>query len=182
MGYLRTYTYLIRHESDFRIAKSESLLPTSDSLTWAKFRVFSKEVSNVLDAKVCERYTYGELRLTRLNFYSRLFIKKKFHRVHRTYGAHFAQFYGPLAFIFGVLSIALSAMQVETGAVALLTSDPLGPGFSWLSLWFSVVVFIIVVIASFGLVLSLIHRLWKEWWHALQKRYSKDGRKRQRAG
>jgi hypothetical protein len=88
LGYMRTYAYLIRHESDLRIAKSEGLLPADKSLTWTKFRAFAKEISNISDSDVCHRYTYGELRLTRLNFYARLFLKKPFQRVHRTYGAH----------------------------------------------------------------------------------------------
>lgn len=181
LGYLRTYTYLIRHESDFRIAKAEGLLPADESLTWAKFRAFSKEASSISDAQVCNRFMYSELRLTRLNFYSRLFIGKPFERVHRTYGAYFAQFYGPLAFVFAVLSLALSAMQVETGAVSLLGSDPWGPGFSWLSLWFGVAVFLVVVFISFGLVCNLAFKLWKEWGNALRKRFSNNGSKRQSA-
>ena len=181
LGYLRTYAYLVRHESDFRIAKVEGLLPIDESLTWAKFRAFSRELLSIPDPQVCSRYTYSELRLRRLNFYSRLFLNKPFQRVHHTYGAHFAKFYGPLAFVFGTLSLALNAIQVQTGAAALLGSDSLSTSFWWICLWFSVVVFVMVASFSLGIVFNLIYKLSKEWRYALRNRYRKGGRQRQRA-
>ena len=78
-----------------------------------------------------ERYYYGELRLTRLNLYAK-FIIGKFHyeRVHGQYGAFFARYYGPLLFIFGILSIILSAVQVELGVETLTNAQ-------WQSFWYA---------------------------------------------
>ena len=43
------------------------------------------------------RYRYGELRLTRLNFYVLLFLRKfHFEQVYRDF---FRQFYGPILFV-----------------------------------------------------------------------------------
>ena len=115
LGFLRTYYYLIQHESDFEIARNETRLLPPD-ITWTDFCAFSKDFVDISDDTVSERYHYGELRQTRLNLYAKLIIGKfHYERVHGQYGAFFARFYGPLLFIFGILSIILSAMQVELG-------------------------------------------------------------------
>ena len=119
LGFLRTYYYLIQHESDFEIARDETRLLPSD-ITWIDFCAFSKTFLDISDDVVSKRYHYGELRLTRLNLYANFIIGKfQYERVHGQYGAFFARFYGPLLFIFGILSIVLSAMQVELGVESL---------------------------------------------------------------
>lgn len=100
---------------DFEIARNETRLLPSD-ITWTEFCAFSKDFLDISDDDVSERYHYGELRLTRLYLYAKLIIGKfQYERVHGQYGAFFACFYGPLLFIFGILSIILSGMQVELG-------------------------------------------------------------------
>ena len=121
LGFLRIYYYLIQHESDFEIAYSKTRLLPSD-ITWNEFCAFSKDFSDISDDAVSERYCYGEIRLTRLNLYAKLIIGKfQYERVDGQYGAFFARFYGPLLFIFGILSIILSTIQVELG-VEILTN------------------------------------------------------------
>ncbi|KAB2568856.1 hypothetical protein DBV05_g12465 [Lasiodiplodia theobromae] len=107
-GFLRTYSHLIRHESDFRIALDEQLIPhppvftstpSSDiSITWTTFADFTASVSSLVnDASVSGRYAYGELRLSRLNFYAKLFLRRFYYqRRFPQYGTYFAQFFAPI--------------------------------------------------------------------------------------
>ena len=93
VGFLKTYYYLIQHESDFEIARNETRLLPPD-ITWTDFCAFSKDFIDISDDTVSERYHYGKLRLTRLNLYAKLFIGKfQYERVHGKYGAFFARFY-----------------------------------------------------------------------------------------
>lgn len=57
------------------------------------------------------RYRYGELRLTRLNFYALLFLRK-FH-FEQVYGDFFRQFYGPILFVFTIISSILNKLAIE---------------------------------------------------------------------
>ena len=123
LGFLRTYYYLVQHESDFEIARNETQLLPSD-ITWTKFYAFSKDFLDISDNYVLEQYHYREFWLTRLNLYAKLIIGK-FHykRVHGQYGAFFSRFYDPLMFIFDIFSIILSAMQVELGVATLINAQ-----------------------------------------------------------
>jgi hypothetical protein len=69
-GYLRSYSYLIRHESDFRLAADgESLLlPRGNS--YSDFIDFIKWFQPITATDVSPRYAYGELQLTKVNFSS----------------------------------------------------------------------------------------------------------------
>src|SRR5271155_5226173 len=69
------------------------------------------------DADVSDRYQYGELRLSRLNLYAPfLFHRFYYEQVHGQYGEYFARLYGPILFIFAVVSTLLNAMKVAMGA------------------------------------------------------------------
>ncbi|KAF2727048.1 hypothetical protein EJ04DRAFT_452133, partial [Polyplosphaeria fusca] len=84
-GLLRTYHYLIQHESDFHIAQQDNLRLIPKKVDWASFCRFISELNRIKDSAVSKRYCYGELRLTRLNFYAP-FLLRKF---------HFEQVHGP---------------------------------------------------------------------------------------
>ncbi len=176
LGFLRTYYYLIQHESDFEIARNETRLLPSD-ITWTEFCAFSKGFLDVSDDAVSERYHYGEIRLTRLNLYAKLIIGKfHYERVHGQYGAFFARFYGPLLFIFGILAIILSAMQVELGVEALTNAQ-------WQSFWYACRWFVIIALACtaflvLGLVSLLVGMIVDEWVFALRRRYKKGASRR----
>lgn len=77
LGFLYTYVCLITRESDFTIAKEKGLLPLSTSsrdseIEWNDWKQFSREVlSQHTAADVHWRFRRGELRLSRLNFFSR---------------------------------------------------------------------------------------------------------------
>lgn len=132
LGYLRTYRFLIKHESDFEIAQSKRLIP--QNVTWLEFLRFISQFDSIQDAHVSARYAYGELRLSRLNFHARIFLHRfHFEQIHGQYSDFFSRYYGPFLFVFGILSVALSAMQVEI-AVETLAVETL-PVVEWKSFW-----------------------------------------------
>ena len=123
LGYLRTYTYLIRHQSDFSIAQRENLRLIPQDVDWQQFCRFRSALTGIKDTEVSGRYQYGELRLTRLNFYAKFLLRKFcYERVHGQYGDYFARLYGPLLFIFALSSTILNAMQVDMVAQQDLSS------------------------------------------------------------
>ncbi|KAM0529990.1 hypothetical protein ACHAPS_000628 [Verticillium nonalfalfae] len=113
LGFIRTYYHLIRYETDFRIAKDPSLALIPEHVTWEHFCAFTGGLNSIEDREVSERYQYGEIRLTRLNFYAPFLLgRSHFQRVDYQYGPYFARFYVPILFAMGVVSVVLSGMQV----------------------------------------------------------------------
>ncbi|KAK7177813.1 hypothetical protein PSPO01_16137 [Paraphaeosphaeria sporulosa] len=100
-GFLRTYRYLVQHESDFHIAQQDNLRLIPKDIEWPSFCRFILELSYIDDTVVSKRYCYGELRLTRLNLYAPLLLRKfHFEQVHGQYGDFFGRLYGPILFAF----------------------------------------------------------------------------------
>ncbi|EXK28604.1 hypothetical protein FOMG_15073 [Fusarium oxysporum f. sp. melonis 26406] len=166
LGYLRTYFYLIQHESDFRIAKDPTLCLIPESITWEQFCDFTSDLDKILDKDVSQRYSYGQIRLTRLNFYAPVILNKSyFQRVDFQYGQYFARFYAPVLFAFGITSVTLSGLQV-------VASLETGGGANWQGLALGVSVLAILV--SFGLLIGfgvlLSWKIAKEWKFAIKER------------
>jgi hypothetical protein len=125
LGFGRSYGHLIRHKSDFHLALQHNLLPSH--LTYPTFLKFIKPFLLTPDNLVSPRYTFGQLRLSRLNWAIRIFQPSSRHGkgiLQRLYyqerfwqtGQIFEEF-GPLLLgVFASLEIALSAMQVVIGA------------------------------------------------------------------
>jgi hypothetical protein len=165
LGFLRTYYHLIKHESDFRIAQDPSLCLVPTTVTWEQFCDFTSSLADIADKDVSPRYAYGEIRLTRLNFYAPLLLgKSHFQKVDYQYGAYFARFYAPILFVIGVVSVILSGLQV-------ITSVESEAGSSWpmgVSLWVSVS----LIVGSCGLLVSLgllvVYKVAKEWKFAIR--------------
>lgn len=108
------YVYLIRHKSDFLLATDEKHRLLPQNISYSSFVQFITAFESIDDNTVAPRYRFGELRLSRLNFWSKIFLRRfMYHQVHKQYGAYFARYYGPLVFIFALFSLVLSAMQVE---------------------------------------------------------------------
>ncbi|KAH6625520.1 hypothetical protein C7974DRAFT_396216 [Boeremia exigua] len=129
-GFLRTYRYLIRRETDFNIAQQEHLRLIPKDVDWAAFCRFTAELSSIDDSAVSGRHCYGELRLTRLNLYAPLLLRKfHFEQMHNQYSDFFARLYGPILFVFALVSTALSSMQVALAAEQLVTVQ-------WVSVWY----------------------------------------------
>ena len=145
LGLLRTYTFLITHESDFTIAQKVGLLPSTVSYT--QFQHFIHPFRNISDAAVSPRYHYGHIRLTRLNLAVRLLRPKalgkmfpwSYDKMHWHAGQFVGRFAAPLLFFFASLTLVLSSMQVG------LAARPLEDSANWeelalVSLWFSVAI------------------------------------------
>lgn len=110
-GFLRAYAALIVHESDFDIARNKGLLPPT--ISWEQWCRFIQEFKYFRPHEVTKRYHYGELRLTRLNFYCKLLGYEWYYfETYTQYTAYFKRFIAPYAFVFGSLSLILSALQV----------------------------------------------------------------------
>ncbi len=169
LGYLRTYKYLIRHESDFLIAQEKNLQLIPAGTSWPHFCSFVSGFGRIHDANVSGRYNYGELRLTRLNFYCKIFLRKfHFEQINAQYDAYYSRFYAPLLFVFGILSVILSALQVEMG-VEQVAATPWVP-FQKMSRWFGLLVVVSMVIMSLSLSLLLAWMIVDEWVFALSAR------------
>ncbi|VTO87250.1 unnamed protein product [Fusarium graminearum] len=162
-GFLRTYSYLIQHKSDFVMATGDDLQLIPKCISYAQFVNF---MNNCLieDSSTSPRYQFGELRLTRLNFWCKIFLSKSsYHRAEWQYGAHFAQYYGPLLFIFALVSLLTSAMQVVLAAQDMLQSDESWLTFAKVSRGFSVFTIFFVACTAATLLVVLTHMILQEF-------------------
>ncbi|KAF7510979.1 hypothetical protein GJ744_005525 [Endocarpon pusillum] len=157
-GFLRSYFYLIRYESDLHIAHEHGLLP--DSVTWEKWCAFSARLDRIPDAEVSPRYRHGELDLPRLNWLAKIYLHRfRYRESHGRRGGNLRRFYEPLLFLFGVLSLILSAMQVGLAALPDLQISDSWVGFVRLCRWIAVVtllgmgMLLLLLPAQYGLVL-----------------------------
>lgn len=161
LGYMRTYWYLVRHESDFRIAQEEHLIPAD--VDFASFVAFTSAFRDVPDTAVSRRYGYGQLRLTRLNLWAKLALGQwVFYKVSWQYSQIFARYYAPLLFIFGTLSVILSAMQVGSQA------RPEWTAFLGVSAWFAVTSLVVAGGIAVFLIAVLLMLLLQELVFALR--------------
>ena len=169
LGFLRTYRHLIRHETDFNIAQQDHLRLIPKDVDWPSFCRFMSEFSSIDDSVVSKRYCYGELRLTRLNFYAPLLLRKfHFEQVHGQYGDFFARLYGPILFVFALVSTVLSSMQVALAAEQLVTVQ-------WVSIWYVSRWFSVLSLLGSALVAGWFVLLWlwmflDEWVYTVRQK------------
>ncbi|KAJ5745114.1 hypothetical protein N7520_010296 [Penicillium odoratum] len=117
LGYLRTYFYLIQHESDLQIAQDPTLGLVHKEVTWPRWCQFTARFNDITENEVSGRYHYGEIRLTRLNYYAPVLLRKSYYQREKyQYRAYFARIQGPLISAFAFFSIALNCMQVSLAA------------------------------------------------------------------
>lgn len=168
LGLLRSYCYLIRHESDLRIAQQEHLQLVPPSVGWKEFCAFTAALRrSIEDGHVAPRYHYGEIRLSRLNVLVKILLfRRNYQEVYPQYAEYFAQFYGPLLFLFGVLSVLLSAMQVSLAVEQLKSRD--WDRFYDVCRWLSIAVLGAVAVVLGWLATLLIVRVLLEVWYALK--------------
>ena len=144
LGLLRSYALLIRHSSDLDLAIDYHLLPPETS--FLSFCLFASRFLSITDSEISPRYGYGELRLTRLNFWSKMFLGRwNYMTVQRQYSQYFQRFYGPLLFTFGFFSVVLSALQVEMAVESVLISN------QWTGFWTFSRAFSIISLGLVGL-------------------------------
>jgi hypothetical protein len=155
-GFLRSWSYLIRHKSDFTLAQEKGFVPRT--IRYSEFVRFISTFEDVADDDVSARYSYGELRLKRLNLWAWLVLGRlEFHKVVWSYGDRFAQYYGPLLFVFGVCALVLSAMQVIWAVLPVIQANE-WTGFAEWCLAFSIFTIATVGIAVLFLVASFVVR------------------------
>ncbi len=165
-GFLLSYIWLITHESDFRLAVSHEspLLSFGGTLTWAMWQEVVEDLLRTVNVITREgvnpRYTYGELRLNRLNQIYRYspailfsldhtFIRGYFYRYHN-YSAFFERNFSWLIVVFAYVSIVLSAMQVGLASTQLNSN----PAFQHAAYGFTVFA-IIVPVAVVGIIIAV---------------------------
>lgn len=170
-GYLRSYRYLIRRESDFDMAKQDLRL-VPQGVEWPEFCRFISNFDRIRDVDVSPRYHYGELRLSRLNFYAPLlFGRSNFLRLHGQYSDYFARFYGPILFVFAVASTALSSMQVVLAVEQLTATQEVA--LWYICRWTSTAVLVVTAAIAFGFVLLWLWFFCDEWVYAIKCRVRK---------
>lgn len=109
-GFLRTYARLIAHESDFELMIKLGLVP--DYINWGVWCRFIQGFIHLSDSQVSPRYHYGEVRLTRLNFWYSIFHGgQDYFEVCYNYSTYFARFGTPTLFIFCAVTVVLGALQ-----------------------------------------------------------------------
>jgi hypothetical protein len=170
LGYLRTYLYLIQHESDLRVAQDPALCLVPKEVTWPQFCQFTARFNDITENEVSGRYHYGEIRLTRLNYYAPILLgKSHYQRENYQYRAYFARIQGPLISTFAFFSIVLNCMQVSFAAS---TSDDkyssalLVAGCFWLSTLIGFFTGALMLMLAFLFLLKVI----REWRFAIAHR------------
>ena len=172
LGYLRSYSFLIQHDSDFHIAQRSNLIP--QDITYQKFRAFIRPFKSIPDSAVAPRYMYGQLRLSRLNYAVRILqpssmggkIVIYYQERYWQTGQYIRRFRTPLLFVFAALSLILSAMQVGIAASSLGTRE----AFTQASWGFSVAVIMFIFILGVLCVLGILGLLLLQLSFALQFR------------
>jgi hypothetical protein len=164
LGYMRSYYFLVRHESDYRIAVKDNLIPVTT--TYEEFMIFMSCFAEIQDGQVSPRYQFGELRLRRLNLWSPLLLRKTyFHKTVWQYGDYLAQYYAPYLFFFSIMSVVLSAMQVGVGAK---TDWQL---FNGVSAWFSIATLIVVCLVVVGVIGEFVYLIAREGIYATKHKF-----------
>ena len=165
-GLLRTYYYLIRYESDFNLAQSVGLLPRNTN--WDDFSKFISGAQFISDQEVSPRYHYGEIRLTRLNFYAKIFLNRwRYEWGRPQYSTYFNRFYGHALFIFAILSLLLNTLQVELAAESLIHNK-------WNAMWdmsryLGVACLVLLLFVTIFFTGILVFMITHEWVYAIRE-------------
>lgn len=149
-------------------------------MTWRQFCQFTDHFKDIIDNEVSGRYHYGEIRLTRLNYYAPILLRRShYQRVNHQYRAYFARIQGPVISAFAFFSILLNCMQVSLAA-----SDPderyssalLFASYYWLSSLIGCVTGVLLLILVFLFLFKVI----REWRFAIANRllWGKDPQRR----
>jgi hypothetical protein len=122
-GLLYSYTWLISRNSDLKIAHDVGLLPKD--VTWEKWTAFVADFLRHLETgypgNINRRYTYGELRLARLNLIIRVrsirhcspkAFRSAFFQVPDWFSRYLRENFGWLFVGFACMSIFLNSLQV----------------------------------------------------------------------
>lgn len=168
LGFLRSYSHLITSETDFILATDPSLRLLPDNVDWHQACRFLASLITVPDDAVSQRYHYGELRLTRLNFYAPfLFHRFSYVYLRGQYSDYFGQFYGTILFAFAVITTFLNALQLGVGVEQIHAQ---WAAFRRVSRWVSVIALVGTTILTIGLLGLWLGMYASEWLFALRIR------------
>ncbi|KAB5581199.1 hypothetical protein GE09DRAFT_936639, partial [Coniochaeta sp. 2T2.1] len=146
-GLLQSYVALIQYRSDFSIAQDAGLV--DKDLKWDDWVDIATKVLAQTNPEVNERYTYGELRLSRLNKILWAHGQMRgYHFPYQTYGEMFTANIAPIAGATVYVALVLTAMQVGLATHALGHND----AFHNVSYGFAV----FSIIAPIGLVVLIV--------------------------
>ncbi|KAH8882260.1 hypothetical protein GQ53DRAFT_733998 [Thozetella sp. PMI_491] len=151
-GFMRTYCHLIQYETDFRkaIGPELQLIPAIDgeAPTFDRFVAFMEQFQDLPDSALSPRYSYGFLRLSRLNYMALLVLGKlTYFHVYPRWKDYLSRFVAPFITLFAILATILNCMQVALAAKSLQPPESLDgdwPRFIDFCLWFPVAVIILI--------------------------------------
>lgn len=163
LGFLRSYSYLIRHRSDFTIAQERCLI--SKDMTWSRWRLFIAHFHEIPDSQVARRYHYGQMRHSRLNHLVRMTLPKErstfwfYEPLYWSTAPYVKGITASLGFILATISLVLSSMQVSLAAI------PGGYGTANVYWIFSVMVQSVIGVSWVLLItIPLAFVIWQLWW------------------
>ncbi|KAG9319058.1 hypothetical protein KVV02_002818 [Mortierella alpina] len=141
IGFLFSYSRLIRSRHDFELAKKTSLIWTE--VEWEGWRHFVNNFQTKIPPEMLHgRYRYGPLRLDRLNLIKRTNFRSPglfYHNVYPSYGAYFEGYFQVAVLVFAFLSIMLSCGQLLLGiADRPVYMDGLFYYVSFMSFWITI--------------------------------------------
>ena len=173
LGYLRSYSFLVQHESDYLIAQRADLIPKDTS--YREFRRFILPFRSISDEAVSPRYQFGLLRLTRLNYAVNLLLHLSmqgtifggYYERYRQTGDCLRRFGTPLLFFFAAFSVVLSAALGQDAWQA----------FNRASWGFSVAVIILIAGLAASVMLSVLGLLFAQGQFALRMRHQEKAMK-----
>lgn len=165
LGFLYSYAALLRHESDFLLAKDRYLLPNTE-ISWFDWIAFVKELNTEhIYADINPRFHHKELRLSRLNhiYFFTQFSPGGFVRRWDRYSTFFHANLGWLTATTVYIVVVLTSMQVG------LATEVLGENRSFQAASYGFTVFsilgplicvgLIVIVFAIMLVFDGLHTL-----------------------
>ncbi|KAL4909592.1 hypothetical protein BDW74DRAFT_174793 [Aspergillus multicolor] len=165
LGFLFSYLTLIRFESDFRIAQDHALLPPD--LTWESWRSLAQQSLQsgcINSSNMNPRYTFGALRLSRLNkIYALRYgaILRGYLGQHKTTTELFHENVAPISAATIYIALVLTAMQVGLATEVLASNQAFqnaSYGFTVLAILGPLVMVLVVFAVGAAEVLST--RVW----------------------
>lgn len=169
LGLIRSYAFLIKSFSDAEVAREKKLIPQDVDIV-ALLHFLDRFRKGVQDEETTHRYKYGELRLSRLNTYTRLYKCKLYYRkTYWQYGDLLPPLLAPFVFIFALVSVALSAMQVVLAVRQNEGDNRAWQVFTSVSQWFSILCLLLTLACVLLVILVVLVLLLRELVYAMGK-------------
>ena len=169
LGFLRSYTKLIRFRIDFDIAQDKKLVP--GDFTWDMWVRLAPHFIYLSDEDVNMRYIYGELRIPRVNQAHRFWIDflHPYFALPYTSSKEFVR-----RTVAGLLLGVVFVTAILTALQLLMTTNadilPLGrTALEKSSWWFSVLCLVAFGVFFGGMLLLLVGSLGYHTWRSVQK-------------